>query len=127
MYGRNLQALVKQAEQQAIAAPSPSSNNTKKRNKCFLTITNRTDIINSYEQLFYCRYPPPKTKTDFKNLCVRVRDDRFQNRLKFSYLVVKNLKCTKCNNKCIYDALKTFYKNEKKCVAEVDRLISKEC
>lgn len=124
MYGRNLQALVKQDE---TAVSPPSYSNMKKRNECFLARTKRVDIINAYQEIFYCRYPPPKTKTDFINLCVRVRNDRFQSRLRFSYLIVKSLQCKDCNNKCVYNALKIFYQNESKCVAEVDRLIAKEC
>lgn len=98
----------------------------KKMNACFLsTMNDRRALIEQYKKLFYSR-PNANTKQAFDNLCVRPRTKRYANRLSFNYLVVKNLQCESCVNKCVYDALKKFYLMDKKCVAQVDSLVAKE-
>lgn len=98
----------------------------KQREVCFRETKKRDDVAAKYQSLFY-RSTEAKTWPDFQALRSRPRNKRFANRLKFTFMVVKSLKCDQCpGNGCVYDALKRFYNNDKKCVDEVDRLVSKQ-
>ncbi|ACH69383.1 LEF-2 [Pseudalatia unipuncta granulovirus] len=84
----------------------------------------RTEVINLYTKYLYSK--PTNTTDDFKALCQRSRHNRFQNRLKFTYKIVKSIQCNTCDNSCcVYDALKLFYCNDKKCEREVDYTVSR--
>lgn len=99
----------------------------KKRVACFKVIKRRNDVVDKYRSLFYSKSTEAKTYDDFQALIIRPRNKRFVNRLRFTFLVVKSLKCDECeNNKCVYNALKLFYNHDKKCIDEVDRLVAKE-
>ncbi|ABC61163.1 LEF-2 [Choristoneura occidentalis granulovirus] len=124
MSGKTLKMLVEKSpdfeEEQLIIQDA------KKRNVCFLgVLDDRNDLIGLYRKLFYTNRNP-KSLQAFNNLCVRVRKQRYTNRQCFNYLIVKQLQCKTCENACVYKALKNFYKQEKKCVAQVDNLIAKE-
>lgn len=99
----------------------------KKRVACFKNFKLKKEVADKYRAIFYSKSTEAKTFEDFQALCTRSRNKRFANRLRFSFLIVKNLKCDSCEkNVCVYDALKLFYNHDKKCVDEVDRLVAKE-
>nr|AGS18796.1 LEF-2 [Pieris rapae granulovirus] len=101
--------------------------NKNKKNVCFLPFMHdRQMIIEKYKKLFYSGVNARKSEEAFKNLCIRVRLKRYSNRLSFNYLIVKQLQCSECKNKCVYNALKKFYNMESKCVAQLDDLLSRE-
>nr|UYX49667.1 LEF-2 [Darna trima granulovirus] len=123
--GRNLQMLVKLENDYNNKQKTYKVN--KKRNVCFVnSLTDRQAIIKQYEKIFYSRSYKLKSEPSFRNLCIRPRNKRYLNRRSFSYLVVKQLQCLKCNNVCVYDALKIFYLMDDKCVDEVNALADKE-
>jgi hypothetical protein len=98
----------------------------KRQDVCFKGMKRRDDVANKYQAIFY-RNTEVNTWPDFQALRSRPRNKRFANRLKFTFKVVKSLKCDQCpGNECVYDALKLFYNNDKKCADEVDRLVSKQ-
>lgn len=93
---------------------------------CFLSAIKkgRKEVINVYIKHLYNK--PTNTTEDFKALCQRSRHSRFQNRVKFTYKIVKSIQCNTCDNSCcVYDALKLFYCNDKKCEREVDYTVSR--
>nr|AAB64421.1 late expression factor 2 homolog lef-2 [Cydia pomonella granulovirus] len=99
--------------------------NAKKVKVCFEDCGgNREAIIAKFRKLFYSR-PNAKTEPSFNKLCVRPRRQRYACRLSFNFLVVKRLQCCRCDNKCVYDALKRFYKMDSKCVSQVDGLVAR--
>ncbi|AKN63313.1 lef-2 [Agrotis segetum granulovirus] len=127
--GKNLLQMIKQCPTLEESEQSTVGNikkTKKKREICFETLKKRSDIIAKYRETFY-RFKDANTLPDFEALVQRPRNKRFGNRLKFSFLVIKNIQCKRCeNNVCVYNALKSFYENDKKCVDEVDRLVIKE-
>nr|ALN41958.1 lef-2 [Cnaphalocrocis medinalis granulovirus] len=52
-------------------------------------------------------------------MCERKRKNRYNDRLIFNYYVIKNFQCTNCNNSCIFNALKLYYKKDSKCVNQL--------
>lgn len=99
----------------------------KKKNVCFrATMNNRTALIAHYNKIFFTHNKSSKSFEAFTNLCIKVRNKRYNNRLTFNYLVLKQLQCNQCQNKCVHEALKKFYFMESKCVGQVDRLIAQE-
>ncbi|UYE99051.1 MAG: lef-2 [Betabaculovirus sp.] len=137
MLGKHLKLLVKKSasieydEEDDIM--NENYNNTdfvkskKKRDVCFLsTMTNRDTLIAHYNKIFFTHNKSSKSFEAFTNLCIKVRNKRYNNRLTFNYLVLKQLQCNQCQNKCVHEALKKFYFMESKCVGQVDRLIAQE-
>ncbi|AKS25372.1 lef-2 [Clostera anastomosis granulovirus B] len=137
LHGKHLKLLVKKSasieydEDDDIV--NENYNNTdfvkskKKRDVCFLsTMTTRDTVIAHYKKIFFSRNKSSKSFEAFNNLCIKVRNQRYNNRLTFNYLVVKQIQCNRCQNKCVYEALKKFYNMESKCVDQLNRLIAQE-
>ncbi|UXX41839.1 lef-2 [Psilogramma increta granulovirus] len=129
LYGKQLQLLLKKS------ASFEEDNDTnanyvksrKKKNVCFLsTMTSRNTLIAHYKEIFFTHKKSTKSFEAFNNLCIRVRNQRYNNRLTFNYLVIKQLQCDRCLNKCVHEALKRFYNMDNKCVNQIDRLIAQE-
>lgn len=124
--GKNLELLIKRSaefeDEEEITWKSK-----KKRNFCFLQVmNNRHALIEQYKKLFYTSPKPSKTQQAFNNLCIRPRKNRYNNRQSFNYLVYKQLQCQNCKNKCVFEALKTFYLMDSKCVSQLKSLFSKD-
>lgn len=125
-HGLSLKNMIKRCPQQLFEEVSPPKC-MKKRNYCFLKAiaAGREDVTRAYSSLFYFKIT--NTSADFAALCERSRNNRYQQRLKFTYKIVKSLQCSQCSgNKCVYDALKLFYRNDKKCEREVDYTVYKD-
>ncbi|AJK91691.1 lef-2 [Spodoptera frugiperda granulovirus] len=129
VHGQCLKSMVKTCPADFEESMQPKSfgnnNNRKKMDVCFTkALDSRQQVINIYNNIFYKR--PTNTTEDFLALCQRSRNNRYHNRMKFTFKVVKSLQCKSCvNNRCVYDALKLFYENDKKCEREVDYTASK--
>ncbi|QBQ01585.1 lef-2 [Hyphantria cunea granulovirus] len=127
VYGQNLQRMLKlcppfDQEEQAAAA---NVVNLKRKDVCFKSLTTRTAVTEKYTELFYNYGRANNTFQDFKALCERPRTHRYANRLKFTYKIYKALRCSCCADLCVVNALKIFYKHDKKCCDEVNRLFFK--
>nr|ARX71373.1 late expression factor 2 [Erinnyis ello granulovirus]ARX71503.1 late expression factor 2 [Erinnyis ello granulovirus] len=128
MLGKQLKLLVEQSMSFEDDETTECAISNKKKNVCFLSVLNSRDtIIAHYKRvLFNYHSKPTKSLEAFNNLCIKVRNKRYNNRLTFNYFVVKRLQCIQCQNKCVYEALRKFYNMESKCVNQVDRLIAQE-
>lgn len=125
VHGINLRSMIKQCPEQIEAYCVPGKVCNKKRDVCFSHVISREEIVRLYKTLFYNK--PTNTSDAFQALCQRSRNHRYQYRMKFTYKIVKALRCTICpNSRCVYDALKLFYNNDKKCEREVDYTVSRE-
>ncbi|ABQ51975.1 lef-2 [Spodoptera litura granulovirus] len=127
--GRNLQRMIALCPTFDEVEALQNKNNVqrKAKNTCFAGVTNRNDVITRYREMFYQGDKQGvNTRQDFELLCQRPRTNRFGNRLKFTYKIIKSLMCDKCDKSaCVYQALKMFYNNDSKCIKEVDYAVSK--
>ncbi|AIE47743.1 lef2 primase associated protein [Peridroma alphabaculovirus] len=54
---------------------------------------------------------------------IQPRGNRYRKRFIFNAYVANVLTCTKCNKRCIVDAMALLYEHEEKCTLEFDRLL----
>ncbi|AQQ80303.1 LEF-2 [Betabaculovirus altermyunipunctae] len=127
VHGLNLRRMLRICPADLVPPPVDGRRNRKKRDLCFLNAIDRGKhaVISIYATQLYNK--PTGTSADFKALCERSRNNRYMNRVKFTYRVVKSLQCSTCpGNSCVYDALKLFYDNDIKCEREVDYVVAKD-
>ncbi|AKR17414.1 LEF-2 [Mocis latipes granulovirus] len=124
-HGLNLNNMIKLCPEE-ITSEKLIAARAKTTKICFLDAISmgRKAVIDLYTKHLYSK--PTNTSVDFKALCQRSRQNRYQNRMKFTYKIVKSVQCATCDNsRCVYDALKLFYCNDKKCEREVDYTVAK--
>lgn len=122
--GLNLKNMIKTCPEELSSGKQAIKAKTLKL--CFLDAIKkgRKEVISLYTKHLYSK--TTNTTEDFKALCQRSRHNRFQNRVKFTYKIVKSIQCNVCDNSCcVYDALKLFYCNDIKCEREVDYTVSR--
>ncbi|AKC91651.1 lef2 [Lambdina fiscellaria nucleopolyhedrovirus] len=89
------------------------------KNICFQKTVNKADVIRLLESKLKM---PPCIKTILKEINCCPRGGKFRKRFVLNCYIFNLITCTKCNRRCLTEAMIVLYCGEEKCVREIESM-----